>query len=227
MVVKTPLRLGLGKDSTLAGAGVQARAGPVPEPVADVLLPVQNAGDRAGGPPLARANATGDELLVKKPGNRRSGLTVGVGLEDADDDGSLIGIDADLEPLGAGAALGVAANGPGGKGPIAERGFGEEEAAALLTQLTAQSLGLQITDIGLVEDAAELNHQRGVRIRGVEAVGDGDDPDALQLEVHHHAEGEEGVAGQPREVVDQDDVEGMVASSGAKTIECGPAPADA
>ncbi len=102
VVTNTPLGLVLREDTTLAGTGVAPGAGLVPDPVADVLLLVENAGDRASGPPPARTNATGDELFVEKPANRRSGLTVGICLEDADDDGSLIAIDAHLVPLGPG-----------------------------------------------------------------------------------------------------------------------------
>ena len=109
---------------------------------------------------------------------------------------------------------------------IAERGFGEEEAAVLLTQLTTEGLGPQITHVGLVEGAAHLNEQRRVRIRSVEAVGNRNDPDALHVEVHQDTKSQERTASEARQVVDHDNIEAMVASSGKEAIKARPAPAN-
>ena len=86
----------------------------------------------------------------------------------------------------------------------------DREAALLLADLTSQRLLLEILELQLVEDAANLDAEGCVLIVAVQAIGDGDDVDTGEMEFGQHGEHEVIIARQPREVVDQHDLEGAL-----------------
>ena len=199
-----PLGLRLFERGAAAGMGIAAVAALVPHPAAVILLTVENAGHRAGGPPLARPDATRNPLLVQDANDPRDGFTARVEVEDAADDRGLSGVDLHVVALGPGTTRLVVADGPNGNRTITEGSLADEEATQLLTVLTTERLGLQIREKQLVEDAAELDVDLGVGIVGVDTVGHRNEPDVVELKVQDHPQHEVVVPGEPREIVNQE-----------------------
>ena len=116
----------------------------------------------------------------------------------------------------------VESDGAGRLRAIAERGLANEEAAFLLPKLTPEGSLPEIGQQELVEDAANLDPEQRVFVARVEMVGDGDDADAVVLEVVEEQKHQSVVTGQPGQVVDQDDVERALLRSFAQSDEARP-----
>src|SRR5262249_35600418 len=107
-------------------------------------------------------------------------------------------------------ALLVQPRGADRHGRVPIRMLADGEAALLLADLTSQRLLLEILELQLVEDAADLDAKGGVLIVAVQAISDGDDVDTGEMELGQHGEHEIIIARQAREVVDQHDLEGAL-----------------
>jgi len=83
----------------------------------------------------------------------------------------------------------------------------DREASLLLPDLTPEGFLLEIPELQFVEDAPDLEAERGLLVVAVEPVGDGHDTDPREMELREHGEHEIVVAGEPGQVVDQHDLE--------------------
>jgi hypothetical protein len=104
-------------------------------------------------------------------------------LEDAQDHTCFAGLDGHLVAVGPRPPLLVHAHGPDGNRLVPERALPNDEAAFLLADLAAQRLLLEIAQLKLVEDAADLDPEVGLLVVGVQAVGDGYDAHAVEAQL--------------------------------------------
>ncbi len=88
------------------------------------------------------------------------------------------------------------------------------EAALLLADLAPQCLLLEVLELELIEDAADLDAEGGLLVVTVQAIGDGDDVDPREVELGQHGEHQVVIARQPREVVDQHELERALLAGG-------------
>ena len=220
-----PLGLRLFKRPAAAGPRIAAVAALVPHPAAPILLVVENARHRAGGPPLARPDPTRNRLLVEDANDRRDGVTADVEVEDAPNDRGLGRVDLHAVALGPGTTRLVVADGPHGNRTITEGSLADEEVTVLLTDLTTKSLGLQIGKKQLVEHPAKLDVDFGVGVRGVDTVGHRNETDVVELEIKDQPQHEKVVPREPREIVDEDNLKEMIAGSLEQAIQSRPIPA--
>jgi len=107
-------------------------------------------------------------LLVEGPDDRGERLPIGVGLEDAQDGRRLRRFDLHPVTLGARAALLVHPHLADRHRPVSERPLADEEAAFLLAELASQRLLLEVSELKLVEDPADLDAERGLLVVAVE-----------------------------------------------------------
>ena len=219
VVENLPFRLGLLVEATLAVPWVAAATRLVPDPVAGVLLPVENAGDGTGRPALAGAEPTGHGVGVENADDRRSWSTISIELKDTTHHLGLVRVNLHVEAFGSRPTSLVATHSANGHRTIAERAFPDEKTPAFLANLATQGLGSEVTKEQLVEDAAELNHEGGMRVSSVDAVGHRDHADALELKVEHQPKHQEIVASKTREVFDQNGLEETVTGGLTQPIE--------
>ena len=121
-------------------------------------------------------------------------------------------LDLHLVAVGSRPALLVHPHFPDGHRAVAERLLADEEATFLLTDLTAQRLLLEVPELELVEDAADLDGERRLLVVAVETVGDRNHADALEVELSDDREHEVVVTGEPRQIVDEHHIEFVVVS---------------
>ena len=147
---------------------------------------------------------------------------IGVTAKDAQNDLRLDEVDAHAVPLRPGPAVLVEANLPRRFGAIPERGLADEEAPRLLPLQAPEGLLPKVGQLQLVEDAAHLDAEHRVLIRGVETVGHRDDPNAVEAEILQDQEQERVVTREAREIVDQHHLEQALPRGVEQSLEGGP-----
>src|SRR6516164_4884297 len=210
VLVPDPLRFGLGELTAPAGPGIAPGLLLVPHPAADIFLVIQESTDGGRGPAFAGSHSARDSLGVEHAHDPDDGQPAGVRLEDAQDDRRFSGQDFKLEAFGSRPALLVQPRGADRHGRVPIGMLTDREAALLLADLPAQRLLLEILELQLIEDAANLDAEGCVLIVTVQAIGDRDDVDVCEMELGQHGEHEVVIACQAREVVDQYDLEGAL-----------------
>src|SRR6516165_9055399 len=118
VLVRDPLRGGLGELSAPAGPGIAPGLLLVPHPAADIFLVIQESTDGGRRPAFAGAHSAGYSLGVEHAHNPDDGQPTGVGLKDAQDDRRFSGEDFKLVAFGSRPALLVQPRGADGHGRV-------------------------------------------------------------------------------------------------------------
>jgi hypothetical protein len=92
--------------------------------------------------------------------------------------------------------------------------FAGGEATLFLAQLAAERFLLEILELELIKDPADLDAEGGLLIMAIQPIGDRDHVDAREMKLGQYGEHQVVIARQPREVIDQHDLEGALLSGG-------------
>jgi hypothetical protein len=92
--------------------------------------------------------------------------------------------------------------------------FAGREAPLFLADLAPEGFLLEILQLQFVEDTPNLNAERGLGVVAVQPVGDRDHVDAGELQFCEDREHQVVVAGQPRQIVDEHDLEEVALGGG-------------
>ncbi|MEX1258774.1 MAG: hypothetical protein WEG36_14255 [Gemmatimonadota bacterium] len=155
-----------------------------------------------------------NSLLVQHAHDTGDRQPVGVRLEDPKHHGGLSWLHLHLVAVRSWAAFLIHPNRPDRHRPVPERPLADGEASLLLADLPPERLLLQVPELELVEDAADLDTEGGLLVIAVQPVGHRHHPHSLEMQLGNHREHEVVVAGEPREVVDQHYVELRVLGGG-------------
>ena len=190
--------------------------------MADVLRVAQHAINRRRRPTLALPIATRYTVPVQAAYDPAERFAVGVLFEDALNSGRCRRLNLHLVALGSRPPLLVGTHLSRRPRTVAERGFANEKPPVLLAYLTSQGLFPEVAEKLLIEDRADLNRKNRGFILAVERVSHGDNAHAVVAELLQQAEQEVVTARQPREIVDQDDVEQRVLGGFPQRVQARP-----
>ena len=172
-------------------------------------------------PAIARAGRGRHTVFIELGDDASHGRASDKLLEDPNDDGSLGRLDVHRVALRALATSLVDTDRTVRARRVPARLLTDEIAALFLSELTTEGLLAQIPDEQLVDGAAILNKEGRFLVSRVEAIGNGDDPDAVKMKIREQAQHVRVVTGKTRQLIDDDDTELALLYGSAQRQEAG------
>ena len=106
--------------------------------------------------------------------------------------------------------------------PVPERGLADDEPSLFLPDLSAQRFLPQIRQLQLVENASHLNADVRLFVVRVQTVSHRENANSVEPQFLQHGQHEKGVPGQPRKVIDQENIELMFLGRPEKGVQARP-----
>ena len=231
------LPLGLGPEARLPPAGQRIFPDHPPpvDPPPDVLLVQEDHPHGAGCPALALGaspggfGGEGDLLSIEPMGDCAEAHPSGEPLEDVTNGPCLGGLDGEghAEDEGLPHRIGSSGGIHHRHGAIAVDSPSGVQAPRKPPVEPPEGAIPEVVQIELVDDRLHRHHELGELVTRLDAVGHGDQLDPEPLEEAHQPEDLGGIAGQAREIVDQEHLEGRGAAQRGQQSTIGRAMLDA